>query len=70
MAGVTTMFHAIGFEENPKKKRSLEFAKHQIEEIYEANKKHLGVDNFVHARFELSATDAVEPTCEYGLSIV
>lgn len=61
MAGVTTMFHAIGFEENPKKKRSLEFAKHQIEEIYEANKKHLGVDNFVHARFELSATDAVEP---------
>jgi len=64
MAGVTTMFHAIGFEENPKKKRSLEFAKHQIEEIYEANKKHLGVDNFVHARFELSATDAVEPIKE------
>ncbi|WP_072680666.1 alpha-D-ribose 1-methylphosphonate 5-triphosphate diphosphatase [Arcobacter sp. LA11] len=61
MAGVTTMFHAIGFEENPKKKRSIELAKHQIEEIYEANKKHLGVDNFVHARFELSAGEAVEP---------
>lgn len=61
MAGVTTMFHAIGFEENPKKKRSIELAKHQIEEIYNANKLHLGVDNLVHARFELSDGDAVEP---------
>lgn len=61
MAGVTTMFHAIGFEENPKKKRSIELAKNQIEEIYSANKKHLGVDNFIHARFELSATEAIEP---------
>jgi len=60
MAGITTMFHAIGFEENPKKKRSIDLAKHQIEEIYNANKKHLGVDNFVHARFELSASEAVE----------
>lgn len=64
MAGVTTMFHAIGFEENPKKKRSLYLAQHQIEEIYKANKNHLGVDNFIHARFELSATDAVEPIKE------
>lgn len=64
MAGITTMFHAIGFEENPKKKRSLYLAQHQIEEIYKANKKHLGVDNFIHARFELSATDAVEPIKE------
>jgi len=64
MAGVTTMFHAIGFEENPKKKRSIELAKNQIEEIYNANKKHLGVDNFVHARFELSADEAVEPIKE------
>lgn len=60
MAGVTTMFHAIGFEENLKKNRSIDLAKHQIEEIYEANKKHLGVDNFIHARFELSASEAVE----------
>lgn len=64
MAGVTTMFHAIGFEENPKKKRSIDLAKHQIEEIYNANKLHLGVDNFVHARFELSASEAVEPIKE------
>jgi alpha-D-ribose 1-methylphosphonate 5-triphosphate diphosphatase len=60
MAGVTTMFHAIGFEENLKKKRSIEGAKEQIKAIYEANKKHLGVDNFIHARFELSATQAVD----------
>lgn len=64
MAGVTTMFHAIGFEENPKKKRSIDLAKQQIEEIYNANKNHLGVDNLIHARFELSATDAVEPIKE------
>ncbi|MFY9075898.1 alpha-D-ribose 1-methylphosphonate 5-triphosphate diphosphatase [Malaciobacter mytili] len=64
MAGVTTMFHAIGFEENPKKKRSIDLAKQQIEEIYKANKNHLGVDNLIHARFELSATDAVEPIKE------
>jgi alpha-D-ribose 1-methylphosphonate 5-triphosphate diphosphatase len=60
MAGITTMFHAIGFEDNPKKKRSVYLARQQIEEIYNANKKHLGVDNLVHARFELSASDAVE----------
>jgi len=60
MAGITTMFHAIGFEENPKKKRSIELAKEQIKKIYKANKKHLGVDNFIHARFELSASEAVE----------
>lgn len=64
MAGITTMFHAIGFEDNPKKKRSVYLARQQIEEIYNANKKHLGVDNFVHARFELSASDAVEPIKE------
>ena len=64
MAGVTTMFHAIGFEENPKKKRSIDLAKEQIEEIFNANKKHLGVDNFVHARYELSCDEAVEPIKE------
>ena len=64
MAGITTMFHAIGFEENPKKKRSIDLAKEQIEEIHKANKQHLGVDNFIHARFELSASEAVEPIKE------
>lgn len=61
MAGVTTMFHAIGFEENPKKKRSIDLAISQIEEINKANDKHLGVDNYVHARYELSCDEAVEP---------
>jgi len=61
IAGVTTMFHAIGFEENPKKKRSIDLAIKQVEEINKANEKHLGVDNFVHARFELSSEEAVEP---------
>ncbi|MGB3750117.1 MAG: alpha-D-ribose 1-methylphosphonate 5-triphosphate diphosphatase [Arcobacteraceae bacterium] len=64
MAGITTMFHAIGFEENPNKKRSIELAKKQIEEIYKANKRHLGVDNLIHARFELSSTEAIEPIKE------
>lgn len=64
MAGVTTMFHAIGFEENPKKKRSIDLAISQIEEINKANDKHLGVDNYVHARFELSCDEAVEPIKE------
>lgn len=64
IAGITTMFHAIGFEENVMKKRSISFAKGQIEEIYEANKKHLRVDNLIHARFELSATSSVEPIKE------
>ena len=41
MCGITTMFHAIGFEDNPKKQRSIDLAKEQIEEIYEANKKTL-----------------------------
>lgn len=61
MAGVTTMFHAIGFEENPKKKRSIDLAIKQIEEINKANDKHLGVDNYIHARYELSCDEAVEP---------
>ena len=64
MAGVTTMFHAIGFEENPKKKRSIDLAISQIEEINKANDKHLGVDNYVHARYELSCDEAVEPIKE------
>jgi len=64
MAGVTTMFHAIGFEDNPKKQRSIEQASNQIKQIYKSNKMHLGVDNYIHARFELSATQAIEPIKE------
>lgn len=59
MAGITTMFHAIGFEDNPKKNRSIEHAREQIEEIYKANKNFLDVDNLIHVRFELSESEAV-----------
>jgi len=64
MAGITTMFHAIGFEDNPKKQRSIDQANKQIQIIHEANKTHLSVDNYIHARFELSASAAVEPIKE------
>ncbi len=56
MAGVTTMYHAIGFnDEELSKGRGTEQSRDLIEEIYEANKKHLGVDNLVHARFEITS---------------
>lgn len=53
MAGITTMYHAIGFENNPKKNRSFELAKNTIEEIYSANKHFLSIDNLIHVRFEI-----------------
>lgn len=56
MAGVTTMYHAIGFnDEELSKGRGTEQSSELIGEIYEANKKHLGVDNLVHARFEITS---------------
>ncbi len=56
MAGVTTMYHAIGFnDEELSKGRGTEQSSELINEIYEANKKHLGVDNLVHARFEITS---------------
>lgn len=58
MSGITTMFHAIGFEENPKKNRSIEAAYEQIKEIHGANKHFLSVDNLIHVRFELSNAEA------------
>ena len=42
MAGITTMFHAVGFnDEELQKGRGTEQSKALIEEIYESNKKHL-----------------------------
>jgi len=61
MAGVTTMFHAIGFnDEELSKGRGTAQSKELIEEIYEANKAHLGVDNLIHARFEITSTSSIE----------
>lgn len=61
MAGVTTMYHAIGFnDEELSKGRGTEQSKELIEEIFEANKAHLGVDNLVHARFEITSESSLE----------
>lgn len=64
MAGITTMFHAIGFEDNPKKNRSIEKAKTQIEEICNANKHFLSVDNLIHIRFEMGDWESWETIIE------
>jgi alpha-D-ribose 1-methylphosphonate 5-triphosphate diphosphatase len=61
MAGVTTMYHAVGFnDEELSKGRDTEQSRELIEEIYEANKSHLGVDNLVHARFEITSESSLE----------
>lgn len=61
MAGITTMFHAIGFNDQELSKgRGTEQSKELIEEIYQANTQHLGVDNFIHARFEITSESSLE----------
>ncbi|WP_395003179.1 alpha-D-ribose 1-methylphosphonate 5-triphosphate diphosphatase [uncultured Helicobacter sp.] len=57
-AGITTMFHAIGFEENPSKHRNSKLAKHQIEEFI-THRDSLLVDNRIHARFEISSVESL-----------
>jgi alpha-D-ribose 1-methylphosphonate 5-triphosphate diphosphatase len=61
MAGVTTMYHAVGFnDEELSKGRGTEQSRELIEEIYEANKAHLGVDNRIHTRFEITSESSLE----------
>jgi alpha-D-ribose 1-methylphosphonate 5-triphosphate diphosphatase len=68
MAGVTTMYHAIGFnDEELSKGRGTEQSKELIEQIVEANKKHLGVDNLVHVRFEITSESSL-PTIKNLIS--
>ncbi|KFL35193.1 MULTISPECIES: alpha-D-ribose 1-methylphosphonate 5-triphosphate diphosphatase [unclassified Sulfurospirillum] len=60
MSGITTMFHAIGFnDEELRKGRGTEQSKSLIHEIYEANREHLGVDNLIHARFEITSESSI-----------
>lgn len=60
MAGITTMYHAIGFnDEELSKGRGTKQSNELIQEINEANKKHLGVDNLVHARFEITSESSL-----------
>ena len=61
MAGITTMYHAIGFEENPNKHRNAKLAREQIETLSSMQAKNLFlVDNFIHARFEISSIESLE----------
>lgn len=60
MAGITTMYHAVGFnDEELSKGRGTEQSRELIEEIYKANKAHLGVDNLIHARFEITSESSL-----------
>lgn len=60
MAGITTMYHAVGFnDEELSKGRGSQQSCDLIEKIYEANKMHLGVDNLVHARFEITSQSSL-----------
>lgn len=62
MAGITTMFHAIAFnEEALVGQRGTETAARLIEEIYRNNQDMLAIDNLVHARFEITSFSSAEP---------
>lgn len=61
MAGITTMYHAIGFnDEELQKGRGTEQSRELIEVLYEANQFVLAVDNFIHARFEITSHSSIE----------
>ncbi|TKI69376.1 alpha-D-ribose 1-methylphosphonate 5-triphosphate diphosphatase [Sulfurimonas crateris] len=61
MAGITTMFHAVGFNDQELSKgRGTQQSRELIEEIYQANTQHLGVDNLIHARFEITSESSLE----------
>jgi len=65
MAGITTMFHAVGFNDGELSKgRGTEQSRELIEEIYQANMQHLGVDNLIHARFEITSESSLETVKE------
>lgn len=56
MSGITTMFHAIAFnDESLVGQRGTEAATNTIYEVYESNKQRLMVDNLVHARYEITS---------------
>lgn len=56
MSGITTMFHAIAFnDESLVGQRGTEAAANTIKEVFQSNTKHLMVDNLVHARYEITS---------------
>ncbi|CAD7289337.1 alpha-D-ribose 1-methylphosphonate 5-triphosphate diphosphatase [Campylobacter suis] len=61
MSGITTIYHAISFEENSQKSRNIKNAIEQVNILHDINKKQLLSDNLIHIRFEICHTDAIEP---------
>ncbi len=62
MSGITTMLHAIGFndEELTRNRRGTEKSAELINEIYVSNKQFLKIDNFIHARFEITSRSSLD----------
>jgi len=61
MAGITTMYHAVSFnDEEVQKGRGTKESKELIKEIYRANKSHLGVDNLIHVRLEITSHGSIK----------
>ena len=56
MAGITTMFHAIAFnDESLVGRRGTEMAANLIEQVWDCNIHLLNIDNLVHARYEITS---------------
>lgn len=61
LSGITTMFHAVGFndEELTRNRRGTAKSAELINEIYISNKRFLNVDNYIHARFEITSRSSL-----------
>lgn len=56
MAGITTMFHAIAFnDESLVGRRGTEVAAEIIKQVCDCNRRLLHIDNLVHARYEITS---------------
>ncbi len=60
MAGITTMFHAIAFnDESLVGRRGTEMATDVIRQVFDCNKRLLHIDNLVHARYEITSFSSI-----------
>lgn len=56
MSGITTMFHAVGFnDQSIVSQRGTEKARAIIKGIFAVNRERLSVDNLIHARYEITS---------------
>lgn len=61
MAGITTIYHAVSFNDAQLSKgRGTQDAKELIEKIHEINNEQLRVENLIHIRFEITSDGSVE----------